>query len=56
MGRVLRTLAQGWREQGIYREVWDGRGDDGAVLPSGVYFYSLETGGIVTTHKMVLLK
>jgi len=55
-GRVLRTLVEGWREPGVYSEVWDGRGDDGSVLPSGVYFYSLKAGEVVATHKMVLLK
>jgi hypothetical protein len=55
-GRVLRTLVEGWREAGIYSEIWDGRGDDGIVLPSGVYFYSLKAGEFVATHKMVLLK
>ena len=55
-GRVLRTLVEGWREAGVYSEMWDGRGDDSSVLPSGVYFYSLRAGEAVVTHKMVLLK
>ena len=55
-GRMLRTLEQGWREAGVYSEVWDGRGDDGVVLPSGVYFYSLKAGDFAAAHKMVLLK
>jgi hypothetical protein len=55
-GRVLRTVVDGWRDAGEYSEVWDGRADDGSVLPSGVYFYSLKTGEVVATHKMVLLK
>ena len=55
-GRVLRTLVEGWREPGVYKEIWDGGADDGSVLPSGVYFYSLKTGELVVTHKMVLLK
>jgi hypothetical protein len=38
-GSVVRTLVDGWREPGVYSEVWDGRSGDGSVLPSGVYFY-----------------
>jgi hypothetical protein len=55
-GSFVRALVDAWREPGAYSEVWNGRGDDGAVLPSGVYFYCLEAGRFVTTHKMVLLR
>jgi hypothetical protein len=55
-GSVVRTLVDSWREPGVYREVWDGRRDDGTALTSGVYFYRLEAGKFVATKKMVLLK
>ena len=55
-GTLVRTLTDGWREPGAYRDVWDGRGEGGAVLASGVYFYRLELGGFRATHKIVLLK
>jgi parallel beta-helix repeat protein len=55
-GSLVRTLVDGWREPGAYSEIWDGRGDRGAQLPSGVYFYSIEAGDFVATRKMVLLK
>jgi hypothetical protein len=35
---------------------WDGTGDDGAPLCSGVYFARLAAEGEVVTRKMVLLK
>ena len=54
-GTLVRTLADGWREPGVYSEVWDGRGGDGTALPSGVYFYRLEAADFVATRKMVLL-
>jgi hypothetical protein len=55
-GTLVRTLADGWREPGVYSEVWDGRGGDGTALPSGVYFYRLEAADFVATRKMVLLR
>jgi len=55
-GRAVRTLVDGWREPGVYNEVWNGKADDGRVLPSDVYFYSLRTAESETTGKMVLLR
>jgi hypothetical protein len=54
-GQALRTLVDGWRGPGVYREIWDWKRDNGASVASGVYFYRLETGGVSATRKMVLL-
>jgi hypothetical protein len=35
---------------------WDGRSDSGDPLPSGVYFYTLASGGRSQTRRMVLLR
>ena len=55
-GSPVRTLVDGWREPGVYSEVWDGNGDDGSAVPSGVYFYSVKAGGFAATRKMLLLR
>jgi flagellar hook assembly protein FlgD len=55
-GTSVRTLVDGFRATGVYREVWDGTADDGTALSSGVYFYRLEAGDFVATRKMVLLR
>ncbi len=55
-GSPVRTLVDTYRESGRYNEQWDGRGQDGGELPSGVYVYELEAGEFVATRKMVLLR
>ncbi|MBN2169928.1 MAG: T9SS type A sorting domain-containing protein, partial [Candidatus Krumholzibacteriota bacterium] len=55
-GRRVRTLVSGELGAGRHHVVWDGRGDTGRSLASGVYFYRLETDGQVLGRKMLLLK
>jgi len=56
-GRKVRMLANGEYDAGIYRAVWDGRSDFGAELPSGLYFYRLQTeAGFSQTRRMLLVK
>ena len=42
--------------RGVRTALWDGRGDDGRDLPSGVYLVRLEAGEETSVHKIVLLK
>jgi hypothetical protein len=53
-GALVRTVAEGWREPGVYSELWDGRRDDGTDAAPGVYLYRLETDDFRATRKMVL--
>ena len=55
-GRLVRTLADGAASAGHHEYQWDGRGDDGASMPSGFYFYTLEAGGQRVTRKMLMMK
>jgi hypothetical protein len=55
-GRLVRTLVDAPREPGRKSHFWDGRAEDGSELPSGVYFYQLETLGHNEMKKAVLLK
>jgi hypothetical protein len=55
-GRLVKELVDDYRAAGRYEEVWDGRDGRGSQVASGVYFYSLATGGFEETRKMLLLR
>ena len=54
MGQRVRTLVSGVRVAGHHEAVWDGTGDLGDRLGSGVYFYQLRTDGSVHNQKLLL--
>ncbi|RLC78282.1 MAG: hypothetical protein DRI61_10110 [Chloroflexi bacterium] len=56
LGQKVRTLFVGRQYSGGHEVVWDGRGDDGEALASGVYVYTLEAGGTLLTRKALLLR
>jgi plastocyanin len=51
IGREVATLAEGYRQPGVYEVRWDG-----TQVPSGSYVYRLQVGAATLTKKMVLLK
>lgn len=53
-GRLVRALPGLAFEPGVAQARWDGRGDDGTLLPSGVYFYRVRSEG--TTIKGMLVR
>jgi hypothetical protein len=60
-GLLVRHLDLGRKTAGIYLTKessahWDGRNQHGESVPSGIYFYSLNTGTHHATGRMVLLK
>jgi hypothetical protein len=55
-GRRVATLASGRLPAGGHRSVWEGRDDDGAALPSGVYFVQLRTRARTAASPLVLLR
>jgi outer membrane protein assembly factor BamB len=56
LGRVVRTFAFTSVPPGAHTVVWDGTGDAGRQVSSGVYFYRAQTGERVLTRRMVLLR
>jgi hypothetical protein len=51
LGRKVAILFEGIKDAGLHQVVWDG-----ANMPSGAYFYRLDTDGIAQTRKMLLIK
>lgn len=55
-GRKVRTLLDCQMTAGDHSFVWDGTGDRGNQLPSGVYVCRLEATGLIDSKKIVLQK
>lgn len=55
-GGLIRTLVDDRKPAGYYNVRWDGTGKRGRGMPSGVYFYQLETGGFTSSKKMILIR
>jgi hypothetical protein len=55
-GRLVRTLARGIFAAGLHEEVWNGTGDAGQPVASGVYFCRFESGSFRETQKIILLR
>ncbi len=56
-GRLVRALIQGRTYRAGTAEVsWDGRDDDGALVPAGMYFYRIQAEEFSATRRMTLVK
>ena len=57
IGQQVRALLQNENQmQGTHTVSWDGRNDAGSPMSSGIYYYRLQVGDQVQSHKMVLMK
>jgi hypothetical protein len=55
-GRRVACLSSGKRAAGVHSVHWDGTGEDGSPLPSGLYMIRLEAGDEVRARKAALLR
>jgi hypothetical protein len=55
-GARVRTLVSGQQPAGRRYAIWDGRDEAGRRVGDGVYFYSLRSGKLEASRKMLLLK
>ncbi|MBI5866871.1 MAG: T9SS type A sorting domain-containing protein [candidate division Zixibacteria bacterium] len=56
MGQLVAKPFDAFTEAGRYSIRWDGRDERGQTAASGVYLYRLQSGSMVATKKMVILK
>ena len=53
---MVTTLADREYPAGDHQVVWTGRDDRQGKVPSGVYFYHIQTRGFAETRKMALIE
>lgn len=56
LGQKVRTLVDGSQSAGVQSVTWDGKDNLGRAAGSGIYFYTLKSGGLMQTRKMILVK
>jgi len=55
-GKLVRVLANEVMTAGWHEKVWNGCGEDGQAMASGVYFVHLEAGDVIQSKKLMLIK
>lgn len=55
-GRLVRTLVAQDQPKGTHAVQWDGTGEDGNSLASGVYFSRLHSAGGIQTQKLLMIR
>ena len=56
MGREIRTLVNENQNAGFYTYKFEAVDQNGYILPSGMYFYRIQSGFFVQTKKMLLMR
>jgi hypothetical protein len=56
LGQKVRTLADRFMNPGVYNTTWDATDDDGNFVPSGVYFYKMQSSHFTSVKKMTLTR
>lgn len=55
-GRLVKTIAEGTYNPGVYKVTWNGRDMSGRKVAQGVYFYKLVAGSYKATRKVIFLR
>jgi len=55
-GQLVRTLVDREQDAGFYHVIWDGTGNNGNKVSSGMYFYRMESGTYSKMKKLILMR
>jgi hypothetical protein len=55
-GQRIKSLVNGFMDNGVYSVIWDGKDERGIPVSSGIYFYRLTAGELKITNKLIYLK
>jgi len=55
-GKLIRMVLDGTYKAGSTEVVWDGAGENGVDVCSGVYLYTLQAGSVLKTGKALLIR
>jgi hypothetical protein len=55
-GQLINTLVNNNQTAQSYKVVWDGRDMNGAMVPSGVYFYQIQANSFTETRALLFIK
>lgn len=55
-GQLVKTLLDSWLNADYHDVPWNGTDNNGNPVPSGIYFYRLQTEDYNATRKMILMK
>jgi hypothetical protein len=55
-GQLVNSLVDSRQNAGEHSVIWNGMNQDNGSVPSGIYFYRLQTNKTTVTNKMLLLK
>ena len=56
LGQQVRNLISEVKPAGVHSVEWDGKGESGNPVPSGIYFYRMTAAGFSDIKRMVLMK
>ena len=56
MGKQVKSLVNDFRKSGINSVKWNGTNDNNYLVPSGTYFYKVESLGYTKTNKIQYVK